>query len=102
MEFLVVFASMYAQDISGVCMMVAEARQRAVLAGYGDVLTFLFGWICLKYTIPGGFSPHVLELLAVITLANFWGSFTGVKISGHIHDPAMQSILDRLDQLEGT
>ena len=101
---IIAFLSMFAQDIAGTLMMIAEARSRAVFAALGDTFGYLFGWICqletIKLNIQQGWSTPMLTLLAVVTVANFWGTFSGVKIGRHIKDPAMAKIEARLEALE--
>lgn len=76
---------MYFQDLMAVFLVQAEARNRAVLAGLMDSLMWIFGIsttaISIDALLNGTFTQKA-EVIAAVTIANFFGSYSGVKI-GH-------------------
>lgn len=75
--------AMVAQDILAVCLVQAEARNRATLAGLLDSAAWLATITTATISVTT-LQGHSLALKAVVvaavTAANFIGSFSGVKI----------------------
>lgn len=76
-------AAMFIQDLLMVGMVQAEARNRAVLAGFLDSA----GWIATITTttisvtaLQGHKLSEKILVVSAVTCANFFGSYTGVKI----------------------
>ena len=75
--------AMVADDILATLLVMAEARDRAVLAGILDSIMWLFSMVVTFTTITVLQGHHLdTKVLAVcaITLANFTGSMAGVQI----------------------
>lgn len=75
--------SMTAQDILAVIMVQAESRNRAVLAGVMDTLGWLLTITTMTISVTAlqghSLSQKVL-VITLVSLANFGGSYLGVKI----------------------
>lgn len=75
--------AMVCDDILAVCLVQAEARNRAILAGVLDSAMWVFSMIVTVTTVDVMQSHHTsTKVLAVgaITLANFTGSLIGVRV----------------------
>ncbi len=75
--------AMAIQDLLAVSLVQAEARNRAVLAGVLDCLMWPAQIFC-TYTAVTAFQGHheLLKgmVIAMITIANFAGSYTAVRL----------------------
>ena len=75
--------AMVAQDILAVCLVQAEARNRAGLAAGLDAAMWLASITTTSISVTALQSHHLgreATVIAAVTLANVVGSFTGVKI----------------------
>ncbi len=75
--------AMLLQDVLAVGLVQAEARNRAVLAGVLDTVGWLATITTLSIsvtTLQGHSLRDKILVIALVSLANFFGSFLGVKI----------------------
>lgn len=75
--------SMVVQDLLAVCLVQAEARNRAVLAGVLDALCWPAGIVCTTITVTALQGHHLgvkADVIAAVTVANFAGSMAAVRL----------------------
>jgi biotin transporter BioY len=76
--------AMVAQDILGVCLVQAEARNRAHLAGIMDTAGYLCAFLTTAFAmgsyVEHGWDEKTFVILIAVSAANYLGTVTGVKI----------------------
>ena len=80
------FAAMCVQDILSTAMVVYESRLNAPLSGGFDVAGWIFSLICMGLAIDaiiknGWRSKRSLVIIAVVSTANFAGTFGGIYLA---------------------
>ena len=74
--------AMVVQDLLAVCLVQAEARNRAVLAGILDAFCWPAGIITTTITVTALQGHHLglkADVIAAVTIANFAGSMAAVR-----------------------
>ena len=84
MTALLAFLAMFATDVVGTIMVIAESDRNALLSALGDTIGYLLGFVCnalaLGSYVKYGLTPSTLIIIGAVSLANFSGTWSGVKI----------------------
>jgi hypothetical protein len=96
--------SMVVADVLGVLLTQAEARNRAVLAGFLDTVGWGAGVIVTLSTLDalnGHNRPLMFGVVAGVSVANFAGSWAGVHLGKRwVHDASTFVLAERITRLE--
>lgn len=101
---LLAAASMLLADVLSVLLVQAEARNRAVLAGLLDTVGWGAGIVVTLSTINalnGHDKPLMFGVIAAVSVANFGGSWLGVRLGKRfVKEDPTTTLAQRLDSLE--
>jgi hypothetical protein len=103
---IVLWASlaMVVEDLLGVLLVQAEARNRAKLAGLMDALSWIAAIAVTAWTVNtlNGHSTGLkVAMLIGVSVANYVGSYSGVKIGERLVKVKPIPVESRLDRIEG-
>ena len=100
---LLAAASMVVADILSVLLVQAEARNRAVLSGLLDTVAWGAALVVTLSTINalnGHDKPLMYGVVAAVSLANFGGSYLGVRIGKRYVKEDATALAERVTALE--
>jgi hypothetical protein len=96
--------SMVVADVLSVMLVQAEARNRAVLAGLLDTVGWAAAIVVTLSTLNalnGHDRPLMYGVIAGVSIANFGGSYLGVRIGRRwVHEDPTTTLAQRVARLE--